>query len=65
LPRNKNKYTNFIEDTIGRMLSYRILYELNWNKRDKAMAYYKKLRTTLPEFVIPEQISKMINAPEG
>lgn len=65
LPGNKNKYTNFIEDTIGRMLSYRILYELNWNKRDKAMAYYKKLRTTLPEFVIPEQISKMINDPEG
>ncbi len=65
LPKNKNKYTNFIEDTIGRMLSYRILYELNWNKRDKAIAYYNKLRKTLPEFIIPEQISKMIKIAEG
>ncbi|MBS3946121.1 MAG: DUF2723 domain-containing protein [Melioribacter sp.] len=65
LPKNKNRYTNFIEDTIGRMLSYRILYELNWNKRDKAIAYYNKLRKTLPEFIIPEQISKMIKIAEG
>lgn len=57
---NENRYTQFIKETIGRMLSYRILYEINWNKLDKAKAYYKKLRQLLPEFKIPEQIKKVI-----
>lgn len=58
---NENRYTQFIKDTIGRMLSYRILYEINWNKIDKATAYYKKLRTLVPEFEIPDQIKKVMD----
>lgn len=57
---NENRYTQFIKDTIGRMLSYRILYEINWNKLDKATEYYKKLRTIVPEFEIPDQIKKVV-----
>lgn len=58
---NDNRYIQFIKDTIGRMLSYRILYEINWNKLDKATAYYKKLRTLVPEFEIPDQIKKVMD----
>ncbi|MEW6507825.1 MAG: DUF2723 domain-containing protein [Bacteroidota bacterium] len=58
--QNQNRYTRFIEETIGRMLSYRILYEMHWSRMDKAKLYYKKLRTTLPEFTIPEQIVRKI-----
>jgi hypothetical protein len=60
--QNKNRYTRFIEETIGRMLSYRILYEIHWNRMDKAKKYYKKLRTILPEFTIPDQIVRKIGS---
>ncbi|MDQ7817454.1 MAG: DUF2723 domain-containing protein [Melioribacteraceae bacterium] len=61
LPKRKDKYILFIEDTIGRMLTYRIAYELQNNKTDKAISYFKKLREGLPEFQIPTQITEKIN----
>jgi hypothetical protein len=58
LTSNKNKYTNFIEETVGKMLSYRILYELEFNKFERAKIYYKKIRTELPGFQIPITIEE-------
>jgi len=59
---NENRYTQFIKETIGRMLSYRILYEINWNKIDRAKMYYQKLRSLLPEFKVPEPIIKVLES---
>ena len=58
LPKRKDKYILFIEDTIGRMLTYRISYELENNQTDKAISYFKKLREDLPQFQIPLQITE-------
>lgn len=59
-PQNKNRYNGFIEETIGRMLSYRILYEISWNRNNKAIGYYKKIREDLPGFQIPPQVLERI-----
>jgi hypothetical protein len=61
LPKRKDKYVLFIEDTIGRMLTYRILYELENNQTDKAISYFKKLREDLPQFQIPIQITEKMD----
>lgn len=59
-PLNKNRYNSFIEETAGRMLSYRILYEISWNRNREAIGYYKKIRDDLPGFQIPPQVSEAI-----
>jgi hypothetical protein len=61
LPKRKDIYILFIEDTIGRMLTYRIAYELENNQTDKAISYFKKLREDLPQFQIPLQITEKMN----
>jgi hypothetical protein len=61
LPERKDKYILFIEDTIGRMLTYRIAYELENNQTEKAISYFKKLCEDLPQFQIPLQITEKMN----
>lgn len=57
-PERKDRYVLFIEDTIGRMLTYRIAYEIQNNRIERAQIYYKKLKSDLPGFQIPLQISE-------
>ncbi|HOI28282.1 MAG TPA: DUF2723 domain-containing protein [Melioribacteraceae bacterium] len=64
-PPNKNRYNVFIEETVGRMLSYRILYEISWDRKNKAIGYYKKIREGLPGFQIPPQVMERIQQIEN
>lgn len=57
-PERKDRYVLFIEDTIGKMLTYRIAYEIQNNKKERAIVYYEKLKNDLPGFQIPLQISE-------
>jgi hypothetical protein len=61
LPKIRNKYIDAMENFIGNMLSYRALYELQFNKPERAKIYIKKLKKDLPDFQIPYNLETKIN----
>lgn len=44
------------------MLVRRIMYELQFNKIEKAKIYYKKLSTEFKEFPVPSDLKKLMEA---
>ncbi|HKI77670.1 MAG TPA: DUF2723 domain-containing protein [Ignavibacteriaceae bacterium] len=59
LPAYKDKYVKFIENTIGNMLARRALYELRFNKTGRAKLYIKKIRESLPDYLLPENLGNI------
>lgn len=57
-PAYKTYYTNFIYQNAAAMLTRRIFYELQFNKMEKAKAYYKYLRTNYPEYNPPAGLTE-------
>jgi len=53
LPRKRNHYINTIENFIGSMLVRRALYEMQFDKLDRAKVYINKIKTDLPDYVMP------------
>ena len=43
-PKERNDYINFIEQTVGSMLARRALYEMQFDKIDRAKIYIKKIK---------------------
>lgn len=63
-PAQKTYYTNFIYQNAASMLTRRIFYELQFNKMDKAKAYYNYLRTNYPDYTPPAGLTEtMENSP--
>ena len=56
---NRNYYTNKIEYFIGSMLSRRALYELQYNRQERAMVYIKKIRKEIPNYVLPKMLQSI------
>ncbi|MDP2035851.1 MAG: DUF2723 domain-containing protein [Ignavibacteria bacterium] len=56
LPKEKNKYIQFIETTVGTMLTYRAAYELQFGYKERAKVYIDKARKDFPGYQIPYQI---------
>lgn len=56
LPKDKNKYFQFIETTVGTMLTYRAAYELQFGYKERAKVYIDKARKDFPGYQIPYQI---------
>ncbi|MBI3125274.1 MAG: DUF2723 domain-containing protein [Ignavibacteriales bacterium] len=56
LPKEKNKYIQFIETTVGTMLTYRAAYELQFGYKERAKVYIDKARKEFPGYQIPYQI---------
>ncbi|QOJ29980.1 MAG: DUF2723 domain-containing protein [Ignavibacteriales bacterium] len=57
-PAYKTYYTNFIYQNAAAMLTRRIFYELQFNKMEKAKAYYNYLRTNYPEYTPPAGLTE-------
>jgi hypothetical protein len=60
LPEIKDKYITEIEKFVGKMLISRALYELNFNKIDKAKIYTKKAVADFPDIILPQHLSNLI-----
>ncbi len=61
LPKEKNKYIQFIETTCGTMLTYRASYELQFGHKERAKVYIDKVRKYFPGYQIPYQILSGMN----
>ncbi len=59
-PQKKNRYIKFIERMIVTMLSNRALYEMQYNKIDKARQYVKKIVNEFPSSTILPQLKALL-----
>ena len=55
-PENGNKYTDFIQNLAGSVLASRALYELRFNKVERAKIYIDKVKSEFPKFKIPPDL---------
>jgi hypothetical protein len=53
----KNYYYTFIENTIGSMLVRRAMYEMKFDKVERARIYINKIKKDLPNYRIPVELS--------
>lgn len=59
-PKNRNVYIDNLEKIIGKMLLKRALYETQFDKRDRAKLFLKKVRSEFPNVEIPAGITEAI-----
>jgi hypothetical protein len=59
-PKNPNQYHKFIESLCAKMLVYRTMYEIQYNKIDRAKVYVKKILDDFPETKLPDVIKKKL-----
>ena len=52
--KHKNSYIKLIEKICASMLENRAIYELKFNKIDKAKIYIYKLKSEFPKFILPK-----------
>lgn len=55
-PEYGNRYTDFIQNLAGSVLASRALYELRFNKIDRAKIYINKIRSDFPKFNLPANL---------
>ena len=55
-PRTRTKYIDFMENAVGTMLARRALYEIQFNKFDRAKIYIKKIKEEFPNYTIPSEL---------
>lgn len=60
LPEQRNYYVNFIEHKVGGMLARRAVYEMQFDKVDKARVYINKIKKDLPEYKLSIDLQRMI-----
>jgi hypothetical protein len=60
LPEKRNYYINTIENFVGSMLVRRAMYELQFDKVDRAKMYIHKIKTDLPDYVMPAGIGDVL-----
>jgi hypothetical protein len=61
LPETKNLYTEFIKNIVVKMLLYRTMYEIKFDKLDKAKIYADKILNDFPGFSLPGDIKKKLS----
>ena len=60
-PGKRNHYIDSIERFVGTILSNRAIYELRFEKTERAKLYTQKIISDLPNFRIPPQLQQLIN----
>ncbi len=60
-PKNRNRYIDLIETMVGTMLARRAMYELQFNKPDRAKVYINKIKSDFPNYSIPSQLEGLVN----
>jgi hypothetical protein len=59
-PKRRTDYINFIEQTVGSMLARRALYEMQFDKLDRAKIYIKKIKDSFPNYVLPQGLDDVL-----
>ncbi len=59
-PKKGNKYIDFIKRTVADMLARRALYEIQYDKIDRARIYIKKIKSNFPGYVLPAGLGQVI-----
>lgn len=60
IPTYTNNYVNFIKENIPAMLVRRALYEMQFDKRDRAKHYISAIRKYFPEYILPKGVADVI-----
>ncbi len=55
-PKYGNHYTDMIQNLAGSVLASRALYELRFNKMDRARLYVNKIKSEFPKYNIPSSL---------
>jgi hypothetical protein len=55
-PKTRTKYIDFMENDVGTMLARRALYEIQYNRFDRAKIYIKKIKEEFPNYNIPSEL---------
>ena len=56
LPKHRNNYVKLMENLLGSMLARRALYEMQFDKVDRAKLYINKAISSLPDYTIPQPL---------
>jgi hypothetical protein len=59
-PERKDNYTSFIERVAGSMLARRAMYEIQFDKKERAALYINKILKDLPGYPVPPELSSVI-----
>jgi hypothetical protein len=59
-PKTRTKYIDFMENAVGTMLARRALYEIQFNKIDRAKTYIKKIKEEFPNYNISRELLQAI-----
>ena len=60
-PRFDSEYSSSIKEIICSMLVRRALYEMQFDKRERAIVYIKKIRQDFPDYAIPQGLAEVIS----
>ncbi|MDP4190800.1 MAG: DUF2723 domain-containing protein [Bacteroidota bacterium] len=61
LPKNKNQYILNIQNFVGSMLVRRAMYEMKFDRSDRARVYINKIKSDLPDYQIPYDLANVFN----
>jgi hypothetical protein len=60
-PSNDSHYSRTIKNFVGNMLATRALYEMQFDKTDRAKLYIDKIKNDIPGFTLPAGLSQVFN----
>ena len=61
LPEYRGTYIKMMENLLGRMLTRRALYEIQYDKIGRAKLYINKIISTLPDYTLPRQLLNVLS----
>lgn len=60
IPKRRDYYVNFIEEKVGSMLARRAVYEMQFDKKERAKVYVDKIKSDLPQYKLSPELLRMI-----
>jgi hypothetical protein len=60
-PENRNYYVDSIEKFAGQMIARRALYEMQFNKLERARLYINRLKKDFPNYKVPDSVEEAIS----
>jgi len=60
LPRFDSEYSSSVKEIVCSMLVRRALYEMQFDKRDRAAVYIKKIKQDFPDYAIPHGLAEVL-----
>jgi len=60
IPKRRDYYVNFIEEKVGSMLARRAIYEMQFDKKDRAKVYVDKIKSDLPKYKLSPELLRII-----